>query len=319
MRDEFKIMNEYGNKRIPFLFIISYDKSEVFICKLEDLGKNNVRFLLNNRSEQIPKEFAFTLNPIDYSDYLRSFNKVKIHLEHGDTYILNLTFQTEINTNLNLEEIFIYSQAPFKLLFQNQFVCFSPEQFIKIIGNKISTNPMKGTIESNIPNAEQILMNSKKEIDEHYTIVDLLRNDLSLVASQVRVEKFRYIDKVPTNRGEIIQTSSLISGILPEDWNKIIGDLLNKITPAGSVTGAPKIRTCELIDNIENYKRGFYTGIAGIYDGVNLESYVLIRYIENQNGKLYFKSGGGITTQSIAEVEFKELMSKIYVPIVRNN
>ncbi len=318
MRDEFKIMNEYGSKNIPFLFVISYDKSEIFVCKLENLESSNVHYLTKHKANSYPNEFIFKYHPIDYSDYINRFNRVKKYLENGDSYLLNLTFRTEIITNLSLQEIFEFSQSPFKILFQNRFVCFSPEIFIKIRGNKISTNPMKGTIEAKNGDSEQVLLNDKKEKDEHYTIVDLLRNDLSIVAQKVRVEKFRYIDKLKTNRGEIIQTSSLISGILPNDWNKSVGDILNKITPAGSVTGAPKQRTCEIIKNIENYQRGFYTGIAGVYDGITLESYVLIRFIENENGKLYFKSGGGITTQSLPEIEYNELISKIYVPIVRN-
>lgn len=319
MHNQFNLMNDYGEQGIPFLFVISYDKSNLFVCKLEDLAKNDVYFVINHRPSKIAKEFYLTSNPIAYSDYLQKINKVIRHLENGDSYLLNLTFRTEINTNLSLKEIFEFSQSPFKLLFKKKFVCFTPEIFIKIEGNKISTNPMKGTIKSDVTGAEEVLLNSKKEIDEHYTIVDLLRNDLSMVAKQVRVERFRYVDKISTNNGDIFQTSSLISGILPNNWQSQIGDILNEITPAGSVTGAPKRKTCEIIEEIEDYKRGFYTGVAGIFDGKKLQSYVLIRFIEDINGKLFYKSGGGITTQSNPEEEYKELLEKIYVPIIRNN
>lgn len=319
MCDEFKLMNEFGSKRIPFLFIISYDKKQLFVVKMDNLINTDIQFTLNNNCEIYNDNFVFNYIPNNFDDYKTSFFKAMNYLKNGDSYLLNLTFRTQINTNLSLLDIYKYSNSQFKLLFQDKFVCFSPERFIEIKDNRISTNPMKGTIDNTIPNAEQLLKEDKKEIAEHYTIVDLLRNDLSLVARKVRVEKFRYIDRITTNRGDILQTSSLISGFLPDDWHSSVGDILFKITPAGSVTGAPKIRTCQIINEIENYTRGFYTGIAGIYDGLQLQSYVLIRFIENENGTLYFKSGGGITTQSDVEKEYKELLSKIYVPIVRNN
>ena len=88
-----------------------------------------------------------------------------------------------------------------------------------------------------------------------------------------------------------------------------------KLLPAGSVTGAPKQKTVEIIKEVENYNRGFYTGIAGIYDGLSLKSYVMIRFIEKDNDKLYFKSGGGITSKSDFDKEYAELIEKIYVPI----
>lgn len=319
MYDEFKLMNEYGSSRIPFFFIVSYDKKQVLVVKLDEINDLGIKYSFNNISQKIQKDFALSYNPIDFENYKQSFNKVKNYLKKGDSYLINLTFRTQIFTDLSLLDIYNFANSPFRLLFQDKFVCFSPEKFINIEGNQISTNPMKGTIDATIPDAEQLLKEDKKEIAEHYTIVDLLRNDLSLVARKVRVEKFRYIDRITTDRGEILQTSSLITGMLTENWHSSIGEIIYKITPAGSVTGAPKIRTCEIISEIENYERGFYTGIAGIYDGERLQSYVLIRFIENENGILYFKSGGGITTQSEVEKEYKELLRKIYVPIIRNS
>lgn len=319
MPNEFEIMNEYGSNRIPFFFLISYDKKDVQVIKISELNSNGISFANNYFSEICEKQYRFDFKPIDFHEYKKKFQKVMSYLENGDSYLLNLTCCTEISTDLTLEDIYRYSKSQFKLLYKDNFVCFSPEKFIGISNNKIYTNPMKGTIKAGIPNAEQELMNDKKEIAEHYTIVDLLRNDLSMVAKKVRVEKFRYIDKINTNQGKILQTSSLIAGQLEHNWHSNIGTILDKITPAGSVTGAPKYRTCQIIDEVEGFKRGFYTGIAGIYDAVSLSSYVLIRFIENIQGKLFFKSGGGITTQSKLENEYAELINKIYVPIIRNH
>jgi para-aminobenzoate synthetase component 1 len=175
---------------------------------------------------------------------------------------------------------------------------------------------MKGTIDASVENAREVIMHDPKEIAEHHTIVDLIRNDLSRVAENVTVDKFRYLDLVQTNQKNLWQVSSQISGSLPENYPSNIGELIYRMLPAGSVSGAPKNKTVEIIRNAENYERGYYTGIFGIFDGKNLDSCVLIRYIENQNGQLIYKSGGGITFMSEAEKEYEEMIKKVYVPII---
>ena len=153
-----------------------------------------------------------------------------------------------------------------------------------------------------------------KEKAEHYTIVDLIRNDLSMVSDKVRVTKFRYIDRLKTNFGEILQVSSEVEGTLRDGYTAHLGDIIFTLLPAGSISGAPKERTVQIIRSAETYDRGFYTGIAGIFDGENLDSTVLIRFIEEQDGRKYFKSGGGITFMSDARAEYEEMISKVYVP-----
>ncbi|HUN04525.1 MAG TPA: chorismate-binding protein, partial [Niabella sp.] len=114
--------------------------------------------------------------------------------------------------------------------------------------------------------------------------------------------------------GEILQTSSEISGKLPANWQYNLGEILLKLLPAGSVSGAPKQRTVEIIRNTEAMTRGYYCGVFGIYDKGWLDSAVMIRYIEKKDGKMFFRSGGGITAQSNADEEYNELLNKIYVP-----
>ena len=97
--------------------------------------------------------------------------------------------------------------------------------------------------------------------------------------------------------------------------NEKIGDILTSILPAGSITGTPKKKTVEILKKIENYDRGFYTGIFGVFDGINLDSSVMIRFIQQeQNGELFYKSGGGITCDSNVNLEYQELIDKIYLP-----
>jgi para-aminobenzoate synthetase component 1 len=173
---------------------------------------------------------------------------------------------------------------------------------------------MKGTIDASIKHARDIIFSDQKEKAEHATIVDLLRNDISRVAKNVSVDRYRYIDVIKSDKYNLLQVSSEISGLLPDDYDKHLGDIITSLLPAGSVTGAPKQKTLEIISKVETYERGFYTGVAGFYDGEKLESCVLIRFIQHENGQFYYKSGGGVTFMSNAAKEYRELNEKIYVP-----
>ena len=187
---------------------------------------------------------------------------------------------------------------------------------MRIKGGRIYSYPMKGTLDASLPDAEKQLMEDEKEAAEHATIVDLIRNDLSRVAEDVRVDKYRYFDVLHTNKGDILQTSSEISGRLPEDYRNHLGEILATQLPAGSITGAPKAKTMQIIHEAEGYDRGFYTGIMGIYDQGELNSAVMIRFIEEEDeDRKYFKAGGGITSKSDCRKEYEEVIQKIYLPI----
>jgi len=314
-----KSINSLGQKGVPFLFVISYDQNNAIVLPLDELTNSNIiidingfknyNFISKSNTPVILKKY-----PINYSSYLKAFQTIKDHLHNGDSYLLNLTFRTNIDLNLSLDQIFYRSIARFKILTPD-FVVFSPEIFIKIKDKKIYSFPMRGTIDASVPDAENVIMNDYKEKGEHTTIVDLIRNDLSMIARDVQVDKFRYIDKVTTHDKTILHVSSQISGNLLIDFQKNIGDLLFSVLPAGSVTGAPKKKTMEIISDVEDYDRGFYTGVFGYYDGENLDSGVMIRYIEKVNDKFYYKSGRGITANSNPESEYQEMIDKIYVPV----
>jgi len=307
-----------AQRRVPFLFVISYDKSQIFAHPIDELD-SNIFFKIGKYRNypQIPIEKSYKLKkyPIDFGVYKKEFDNIIEEIKSGNTYLLNLTFKTQIETNLSLKEIFTYARAKYKLYFQDKFICFSPEKFIEIEGNSISTYPMKGTIEAHIPNASAKILANEKEMAEHIMIVDLMRNDLAMVARDVKVERFRYIDKIKAGEKELLQVSSKITASLPNSWRDNLGEILDTILPAGSITGTPKKSTVNIIKNIENYNREFYSGVFGVFDGENLYSAVMIRFIEQQNSELYYKSGGGITIDSNAFSEYSELIDKIYLPI----
>ena len=275
-------------------------------------AKGKYKLLLRRKRTQAEDKAHLKEEPQN-KDYLKEEPQNKAHLKEEPQNKAHLK-EEKIEENLT------------------PFVCFSPETFVRIKGGRIYSYPMKGTLDASLPNAEKQLMEDRKEAAEHATIVDLIRNDLSRVAENVRVDKYRYIDVLHTNKGDILQTSSEISGRLPEDYRQHLGEILDAQLPAGSITGAPKDKTMQIIHEAEGYDRGFYTGIMGIYDQGELNSAVMIRFVEEEaspskteKGKnsevsreLYFKAGGGITSKSDCRKEYEEVIQKIYLPIQEN-
>lgn len=311
----------YASQGKPFFFLLDFELKRPVICLLEETKQHGISYVMDGKSNVVSSDKSFdpislAINPISYDCFVPSFNAVQSAMLRGESYLLNLTFASSLKCNLSIKDIFEVAKAPYKLLFLDKFVCFSPERFIKIKNDKIYTYPMKGTIAADYPNAEACLLNNSKEKWEHNTIVDFMRNDLSMVASNVKVERFRYVEKIQTHKGAILQTSSEIIGDLQKDWKENLGDLILKLLPAGSISGAPKKRSLALIKTNEHDERSYYTGIFGCFDGSSLDSAVAIRYIEKRNDGLYFRSGGGITALSHPKEEYDELIQKIYVPTV---
>lgn len=319
-------INVLASLRTPFLFIIDYAMSENYVIPLTEVDSEQVLFDFNganNLPQQppiaLPDEIVWEKYPASFERYQQGFDIVMEGLKKGNSFLTNLTGRTPIQTNLTLSQIFQGSKAKYRLWLKERFCALSPEIFVQIRDRRIASFPMKGTIDAAIPNAEEQILNDPKEAAEHATIVDLIRNDLSMHAHGVTVSRYRYIDKLKTNAGELLQVSSEISGTLPADYRTYLGTLLFDMLPAGSICGAPKKKTLEIIAEAEGFGRGFYTGVAGIFDGTNLDSGVLIRFVEqDENGQLYFRSGGGITAKSDVRSEYDELIQKIYVPIYRD-
>lgn len=312
------LMNRLGAEAKPFLFIIDYLMKAIRIEKLP-LSGEGILFSINGYTNagghaSLQKPLHFSGLPVPRARYRSAFAEVMDQIKRGNSYLVNLTQPSDIETNLSLKEIFYCSRAPYKLLVDGSFVVFSPETFITIDAGVIAAHPMKGTIDAATPGADQIILADAKEKAEHMTIVDLIRNDLSMVAREVRVKRLRYLQHIVTSYRNLWQVSSEITGQLPPRYPETIGDILFRLLPAGSVTGAPKPQTLSIIQSAEKYERGYYTGVFGYFDGRNLDSGVMIRFIEKQGSRLVYKSGGGITCNSVLETEYEELKNKIYVP-----
>ncbi len=307
-------LNSFGKKREPIFFIIDFEGKNHYVSPLNELD-SDIKFSLDTKTDIYKnKKIKYTYFPIEYPKYKQAFNKVQKEIRAGNTYLINLTFPSKLEIEYNLKEIYDYTEAKFKLYFKDKFVCFTPERFIEIRDDKIYTYPMKGTIEATIKDAKKKILADKKEMAEHVMVVDLLRNDLSMVSTRVRVEKFRYIEKIKAGERELLQVSSKIKGELESNWHEKLGDIITTMLPAGSITGAPKKSTTEIIKKVEGYERGFFSGVFGVYDGESLDSAVMIRFIEKTKDGLVYKSGGGITIDSSCESEYLEMCEKVYVP-----
>jgi para-aminobenzoate synthetase component I len=312
-------LNEWGQNGEPFFFMVDFEFEKPLAYRLSELPAT-IQFSLNGISHHATSGQTqlspFTVEPISIYDYAIKFNKVANALAYGDTFLANLTVKTKVETRHSLQEIYNEAAARYKLLFNDEFVMYSPETFVKIESGKIFAHPMKGTIDASIPKAEHAILSDQKELAEHVTIVDLIRNDLSIIATNVEVPRFRYLERLTTSNKTLLQVSSEVVGELEYDWPAAVGTLLAALLPAGSISGAPKKKTVAVIRQAEGEERGYYTGVVGYFDGKKVDSAVMIRYLERTNGNLYYRSGGGITTQSDCKKEYEEALAKIYVPVV---
>jgi para-aminobenzoate synthetase component I len=319
--DEFRQrLNEWGRDRVPFLFVVDFEMEQPRVWRMDEL-KDDVLFDFNGKGNGVQQARINTIapslqvKPISIEDFGVKFNNVMHHLNRGDSYVTNLTVRSQIESKLDLRELFFQAKAKYKMWLKDRFLFFSPEIFIQVENGVIKTFPMKGTIDATVNDAANKILSDTKELAEHVTVVDLLRNDLGLVSKEVEVKQFRYMDEIKTSGKNILQVSSEISGKLPVDYLSHLGDILTQLLPAGSTSGAPKKKTVEIIRETEKEPRGYYTGVAGYFDGERLDSCVMIRFIEQVSDQFYYRSGAGLTSQSREELEYQEILDKIYVPV----
>lgn len=313
-------LNEWGRNKVPFLFLIDFELQHPKVWTLDQIDPDEMLYSIHGFSnapvgEKGTNAIHIEKYPILLNEYRKKFDLVYKHLTYGDSFLVNLTIKTRLKINTSLRNLFHHSDARYKCWLRDEFLFFSPEIFVQIRAGKIISYPMKGTIDAALPEAEKHILGNKKELAEHVTIVDLIRNDLSRVANNVTINRFRYVDEIVAHDKKLLQVSSEITGNLPEDYHAHLGEIIISLLPAGSVSGAPKVKTCQIIQEAEEEKRGYYTGVFGYFDGENLDSGVVIRFMEQKGNELFYRSGGGITTQSVLEEEYHEAIQKIYVPV----
>lgn len=261
------------------------------------------------------------LPQIDYKTYSNAIKQVKKEIAQGNTYEVNYTYDYKIKTNVDgyslFQSLLKRQKTPYNAYIKNQYeeiLSFSPELFFELEGNKIKTKPMKGTVKRGKTEKEDLknikfLKNDIKNRAENVMIVDLLRNDLGKIAKTgtVTVDKLFEIETHKT----VHQMTSEISAELQE--NTSLYQIFEAIFPCGSITGAPKINTMKIIDEVETGTREIYCGAIGLISPDKTIFSVPIRILHKHNSENFYKCrvGGAIVWDSTAEEEWEETLTKI--------
>ncbi len=252
----------------------------------------------------------------EYCDMIR---KAKHYIKEGDIFQIVLSNRLEakyegslLNTYRILRTL---NPSPYMFYFASQgmeVAGASPETLVKLEDGILHTFPLAGThprgkTEEEDLRLEQELLADQKELAEHNMLVDLGRNDIGKISKfgSVNVEKYHSIERY----SHVMHIGSTVRGELAE--GKTALDAINSILPAGTLSGAPKIRACQLINDLENNKRGIYGGAIGYLDFTgNLDTCIAIRIAYKKNGKVFVRSGAGIVADSVPETEYQECINK---------
>lgn len=307
------IFDHENNKTyITALGFIDNSIEDIYNTILEKYSDEETEVELEEKNTEFHSNFT-------KDEYMRAISRMREYIRDGDMYIANMTrnvwcdnYDDSFYIYENLRTI---NPAPFAAYMDCgdfQIISSSPERFMYVQDRKVYTRPIKGTrprgqnIEEDNKNREE-LMNSEKDKSELLMIVDLERNDLSKVckASSVKVNDLFKIEEYAT----VFHLVSEIEGELEDGVSSV--KCIRECYPGGSITGAPKIRAMEIIEELEGLKRNIYTGCIGYFDlRGNCDFNIAIRTIIKKGNKAYFGVGGGITYESDAEAEWYETIDK---------
>lgn len=248
-------------------------------------------------------------------EYLDWIERTIEYIRAGDIFQANITARFHAAYSGDLYTLYrqlrVDTPNPFFafLDFPDPVLSTSPERFFAIRGRRIATHPIKGTAPISIDGTDQaaVLAASEKDRAENTMIVDLMRNDIGRVCEHATV----VVDELCGVRkfNQLYHLESVISGTLREDVG--IGDVIAAVFPGGSITGAPKIRSMDIIEELENRRRGPYCGTIGFFGAQGwVDTNIAIRTLYGHRGRVFMHSGGGITIGSRPEAEYAELMLK---------
>ena len=288
---------------LPLVYFEAFDSYKPFEHKVPDCKIGTIVTPLISREE-----------------YFEKIAYIKEQIRKGITYEVNYTYPSSLKTNASEIDLYNYllqnQRTPYNAFLQNKYettLSFSPELFFTLSGNKIRTKPMKGTVKRGNDSEEdaklkEFLFNDLKNRTENIMIVDLLRNDLGRISKPgtVRADKMFEIETHKT----LFQMTSEISSELRNDVT--LYDIFEAIYPCGSITGAPKISTMQIINETEPKSRGVYCGAIGYLHQNEVVFSVPIRILQKLNSEPTYRydAGSAITWNSTAENEWEETMTK---------
>ncbi len=293
---------------------IQYNKAVMKLKQLADLLKNGKK-----QKEENSRLLGEVLPLFDKDKYCEMVEKAKHYIKEGDIFQIVLSNRLSapfegslLNTYRMLRTI---NPSPYMFYFSGtdvEVAGASPETLVKLENGILHTFPLAGTrprgkTDKEDKKLEAELLKDEKELSEHNMLVDLGRNDLGKISKfgSVQVEKLHSIEKY----SHVMHIGSTVRGEIREEYDAI--NAIEAVLPAGTLSGAPKIRACQLIAELEDNKRGIYGGAIGYIDfSGNMDTCIAIRIAYKKNGKVFIRSGAGIVADSDPEKEYKECINK---------
>ena len=291
-----------------------YNKAQSELKEMEELIRNG------KPKEEIGGHLTTEIKPLfSKEEYCDMVEKAKRHIFEGDIFQIVLSNRLEagfegslLNTYRMLRTL---NPSPYMFYFSGtdvEVAGASPETLVKLENGVLHTFPLAGTRPrgKNAKEDEELeadLLKDPKELAEHNMLVDLGRNDLGKISKfgTVEVEKYHCIERY----SHVMHIGSTVRGEIRDDKDAL--DAVDAVLPAGTLSGAPKLRACQIINDLENNKRGIYGGAIGYIDFTgNLDTCIAIRIAYKKNGKVFVRSGAGIVADSVPEKEYQECINK---------
>ena len=292
----------------------NYKKACDDLVKIANLIKNG------KKAEIKPLELKSDFKPaFSREKYCNMVDKAKNYIREGDIFQVVLSNRIEADISGSLFDTYrvlrTTNPSPYMFYFSSndiEIAGASPETLVKLTDNKLYTFPLAGTrprgkTEEEDLQLEKELLADEKELAEHNMLVDLGRNDIGRIAEigSVKVEKYLSIERF----SHVMHIGSTVTGDLRKGLDSL--SAIDSILPAGTLSGAPKIRACEIINELEDNKRGIYGGAIGYVDlSGNVDTCISIRIAFARNNKVFIRSGAGIVADSVPEKEFEECLNK---------
>ena len=291
-----------------------YNRAKLELRQMADLIRNG------EPQQDVPGKLVGEIKPLfSEEEYCAMVEKAKYHIKEGDIFqiVLSNRFEAKYEGTLfnTYRVLRTLNPSPYMFYFSSsdmEVAGASPETLVKLEDGVLHTFPLAGTrprgrTEEEDKALEEDLLRDPKELAEHNMLVDLGRNDIGKISKfgTVSVEKYHSIERY----SHVMHIGSTVRGEIAEDKNAL--DAVDSILPAGTLSGAPKIKACQLINDLENCKRGIYGGAIGYLDFTgNLDTCIAIRIAYKKNGKVFIRSGAGIVADSVPEKEFLECRNK---------
>ena len=293
---------------------VNYRKAEIELKAMADLIINGKK--AEERPLKIKSDYRSYFSKEKYCNMVV---KAKEYIKEGDIFQVVLSNKIEAEIEGSILDAYRVlrstNPSPYMFYFYSNDIEISgasPETLVKLENNKLYTFPLAGTRKRGKDEEEDLelekeLLADEKELAEHNMLVDLGRNDIGKISeiNSVKVDKYMSIEKF----SHVMHIGSTVSGTLRSDKDAL--DAIDSILPAGTLSGAPKLRACEIINELEGNKRGIYGGAIGYIDFTgNLDMCISIRLAFAKNGKVFVRSGAGIVADSVPENEYEECINK---------